>query len=368
MPDVDMKESSKGKKLSPQKTFLKKHWFLIALGCLVLLARTAPAVGKKHGPLHPEFFISKLAVGFIFFCSGLGTDVSQMKSALARFDFYAVVLGYNLFLVPCFVSVFVFFLRHMFGMNEIILTGLFVVGALPPPVSSAVILTRTVGGSTPLAICASVMGSLIGIFTTPLMLVLIVNVDSSTSGGGAIVTKIFIIVILPLVLGQCSRVYALSVKYDFSYIPISTVSSGTLLLIIYSAFCDMFSQQIPLEISTVVATMICIVCIQLGLSMAMFTLAKSKYTKFSRGDVVAAVFCGTHKSLTLGLPLLNLIFGSESKELPILSIPLLMYHPLQIVCGSVLAPHLKTWMSSLGDIELTSTPKSIGSPGRVSLV
>ena len=115
--------------------------------------------------------------------------------------------------------------------------------------------------------------------------------------------------------------------------------------------------------------MICIVCIQLGLSMAMFTLATSKYTKFSRGDVVAAVFCGTHKSLTLGLPLLNLVFGSESKELPILSIPLLMYHPLQIVCGSVLAPHLKTWMrmGNLGDIELTSTP-SMGSPGRVSLV
>ena len=72
-------------------------------------------------------------------------------------------------------------------------------------------------------------------------------------------------------------------------------------------------------------------------------------------DTVAAMFSATHKSLTLGLPLLNLMFGAGSKELSILSIPLLIYHPSQIMLGSLLIPTLKPWLNSNNSgLELTN--------------
>lgn len=77
---------------------------------------------------------------------------------------------------------------------------------------------------------------------------------------------------------------------------------------------------------------------------------------FSREDVVAIVYTGTHKSLTLGerasklvlfcrgstltrvcagMPLLNIVFAGDPR-LGLLTIPLLIYHPAQIIIGSAL--------------------------------
>ena len=53
--------------------------------------------------------------------------------------------------------------------------SLLVVGCLPPPVSSAVILTRAAGGNEASAIFNSALGSFLGIFTTPMLLLAVVR-------------------------------------------------------------------------------------------------------------------------------------------------------------------------------------------------
>ena len=94
----------------------------------------------------------------------------------------------------------------------------------------------------------------------------------------------------------------------------------------------------------------------------MYKLSLSSYCNFSKEDTVAAMFSATHKSLTLGLPLLNLMFGAGSKELSILSIPLLIYHPSQIMLGSILVPSIKTWLgTSKGGVELVDLKGLVGS-------
>jgi len=65
--------------------------------------------------------------------------------------------------------------------------------------------------------------------------------------------------------------------------------------------------------------------------------------RFPCEDVIAILFSGTHKSLTLGMPLLNIIFADNETMLVINSIPLLLYHPSQILLGSVLSDRLKKW-------------------------
>lgn len=75
-----------------------------------------------------------------------------------------------------------------------------------------------------------------------------------------------------------------------------------------------------------------------------FFLSTRKSSGFTAADSVAIMFCATHKSLTLGIPMLKIMFEGY-EHLSLISVPLLIYHPAQILLGSVLLPSIKTWMS-----------------------
>ena len=72
--------------------------------------------------------------------------------------------------------------------------------------------------------------------------------------------------------------------------------------------------------------------------------------RFTRPDVVAVVFSSVHKSLTLGVPVLKIVLARHAHALPLLSMPLLMYHPLQIVIGGLAAPAIKAWVNAGEDL------------------
>ncbi len=55
-----------------------------------------------------------------------------------------------------------------------VLSGLTTLSCMPPPVSSAVILTRAVGGNEAAAVFNSALGSVLGVFVTPALLLKLV--------------------------------------------------------------------------------------------------------------------------------------------------------------------------------------------------
>jgi sodium/bile acid cotransporter 7 len=57
---------------------------------------------------------------------------------------------------------------------------------------------------------------------------------------------------------------------------------------------------------------------------------------FDRGDRIAAIFCGSKKTLASGVPMAKLIFGA-SPALGLILLPIMVYHPLQLVVGGFLA-------------------------------
>ncbi|KAK2492397.1 hypothetical protein MC885_015348 [Smutsia gigantea] len=54
------------------------------------------------------------------------------------------------------------------------------------------------------------------------------------------------------------------------------------------------------------------------------------------------VFCRLCSS---GIPMLKIVFAGHER-LSLISVPLLIYHPVQILLGSVLVPTIKSWMVS----------------------
>lgn len=49
--------------------------------------------------------------------------------------------------------------------------------------------------------------------------------------------------------------------------------------------------------------------------------------------------------LSSGIPMLKIVFAGY-EHLSLISVPLLIYHPAQILLGSVLVPTIRSWMTS----------------------
>ncbi|XP_010119697.1 PREDICTED: sodium/bile acid cotransporter 7-like, partial [Chlamydotis macqueenii] len=97
-------------------------------------------------PLKPEITITYIAVSAIFFNSGLSLKTEELTSALMHVKLHLFVQIFTLVFFPTAIWLFLQLLS-VTPINEWLLKGLQTVGCMPPPVSSAVILTKAVGGN-----------------------------------------------------------------------------------------------------------------------------------------------------------------------------------------------------------------------------
>ncbi|XP_060034959.1 sodium/bile acid cotransporter 7 isoform X4 [Erinaceus europaeus] len=281
---------------------VRKEWFMVGIVLVIAGAKLEPSVGVNGGPLMPEITVSYIAVATIFFNSGLSLRTEELTSALVHIKLHLFIQIFTLAFFPAAIWLFLQLLS-ITPINEWLLKGLQTVGCMPPPVSSAVILTKAVGGNE-------------GIVVTPLLLLL------------------FIV-----------RRY-IKDWLERKKPPFGAVSSCVLLMIIYTTFCDTFSNpNIDLDTFSLILILFIIFSIQLSFMLLTFIFSTRNNSGFTPADTVAIIFCSTHKSLTLGIPMLKIVFAGH-KHLSLISVPLLIYHPVQILLGSVLVPTIKSWMVS----------------------
>uniref|UniRef100_A0A8C6TTA9 Sodium/bile acid cotransporter n=1 Tax=Neogobius melanostomus TaxID=47308 RepID=A0A8C6TTA9_9GOBI len=322
---------------------IRKEWFIIGIVLVILSAKVHPSFGIKGGPLKPEITISYIAVSLIFFNSGLSLKTEELTNALFHIRLHLFIQSFTLVFFP----VSVWLLLRVLALSNIdqwLLRGLQTVSCMPPPVSSAVILTKAVGGNEAAAIFNSAFGSFLGIVVTPVLLLLFLG-SSSSVPFSSIFSQLFVTVVVPLILGQVCRGF-LREFLDRRKPPFGVVSSCVLLTIIYTTFCDTFNNSsIQLDPTSLLFIVLIIFSIQISFMLLIFTFSTRSNSSFSPADTVAIVFCSTHKSLTLGIPMLKIVFAGF-EQLSLISVPLLIYHPAQILLGSVLVPSIRAWMTS----------------------
>ncbi|XP_055975024.1 sodium/bile acid cotransporter 7 isoform X2 [Sorex fumeus] len=308
----------------------RKEWFMVGIVLAIAGAKLEPAVGVTGGPLKPEITVSYIAVATIFFNSGLSLKTEELTSALVHIKLHLFIQIFTLVFFPTAIWFFLQLLS-VTPINEWLLKGLQTVGCMPPPVSSAVILTKAVGGNE-------------GIVITPLLLLLFLG-SSSSVPFTSIFSQLFMTVVVPLIIGQIVRRY-IKDWLERKKPPFGAVSSCVLLMIIYTTFCDTFANpNIDLDTLSLIIILFIIFSIQLSFMLLTFIFSTRNNSGFTPADTVAIIFCSTHKSLTLGIPMLKIVFSGH-EHLSLISVPLLIYHPVQILLGSVLVPTIKSWMVS----------------------
>ncbi|KAF1513926.1 Sodium/bile acid cotransporter 7, partial [Eudyptula albosignata] len=300
------------------------------------------------GPLKPEITITYVAVSAIFFNSGLSLKTEELTSALMHVKLHLFVQIFTLVFFPTAIWLFLQLLS-ITPINEWLLKGLQTVGCMPPPVSSAVILTKAVGGNEAAAIFNSAFGSFLvsnALFIASALIVLFLTLGSSSSVPfTSIFSQLFMTVVVPLIIGQIVRRY-IKDWLERKKPPFGAISSCVLLMIIYTTFCDTFANpNIDLDKFSLIIIVFIIFSVQMSFMFLTFLFSTRNNSSFTPADTVAIIFCSTHKSLTLGIPMLKIVFAGY-EHLSLISVPLLIYHPAQILLGSLLVPTIKSWMVS----------------------
>ena len=301
------------------------------MGMLVAacLAWIYPYAGAQGGWLYPEI-VTKAGVALIFFLHGMSLSFGSLKRGAMNGKLHA------------FIQIAVFVLFPLLGLALMVATrgwlsddlrlGLFYLCALPSTVSSSIALTAAAGGNVPGAVFNATLSSLLGIFLTPLWIKLVWQGDGVSMPMGTIIIDLMVWLVLPLAIGQTVRPWlATWAKRNKAWIGV--LDRLTILLLIYTSFCDSFVFGVWTKHGPWAVVVTCAISVTLFFLVLYMLGFASDRLRLNREDRIAALFCGSKKSMATGVPMAQLMFGTNP-ALGLILLPIMIYHPFQlIICG-----------------------------------
>lgn len=311
---------------------LKPDWFLVGMVAATTLAWAWPAPGAAGGWLHPEL-VTKVGVALIFFLHGVLLSLGAMREGALNWRLHLVVQSCTFLLFPLLGLA----LNASLGgsVSPELKLGLMFLCALPSTVSSSIAMTAAARGNVAGAVFNATLSSLIGVFLTPLWIAFVLKTSGQTQPLGPVILDLLRWLVLPLAIGQALHPWLGGLAQRHKAL-VGLVDRGTILLLIYTSFCDSFQHGIWSGRGTGQLWLVLMIAVALfTLAMGVMSLA-ARALHFTREDRIAAMFCGSKKTLASGVPMAKLIFGAHP-GLGLILLPIMIYHPLQLVICGVLA-------------------------------
>jgi len=308
--------------------FLRKHWFLSAYMLVLAAAMAWPEPGAAGGVLHLDV-LKRWCIAGIFLCAGLVLPSQKLLGAVQAWRTHALVQGLSFVLAPL-LGLAVAWLAGLAGAPPAVQAGLLILACLPTTIGSCVALTGLAGGNQGIALVNSVLGNLLGLVATPLLVTLLVGRSGSVAVG-TVIAQLAVLAALPVALGQLARLPA-AAFFERHRARIGIVSGLLLLVVLLGIFSDL--ARSGLGSGAVLAAAACLV-LHLALAAAAWTIA----TGCARADRIAITLTSSQKTAALGIPLISLLFAGDP-ALPLLLLPVVVYHIVQMIVGSLAASRL----------------------------
>ncbi|KCV71500.1 hypothetical protein H696_02444 [Fonticula alba] len=323
--------------------------FAIMMVVVALAAYVAPSIGKKGGPLLPEYTVSYGSMMIIFFLTGLDLNSGALVRSLSNIKLQASMMGLTFVVLPLVGWVFVEALLKPMGgfFPQDIIVGFLVLVSLPSTVSSNSILTDAAAGDTAAAVTASVISNTFGVVLSPLIVLLMIQTSSSVGILG-VYLKLGLTVILPLLVGQvCQRPWAAGwVGPLRRWVPFGTVRQAMVLLFLYCTFCDTFAApESPLSAPVFWAVLGLVMLLYTILCIVCWVLVAVPPLRFTRPERVAAFMVASQKTMVVGMPMISSMYAdSPDFNVGVVALPVLLFHPLQLLICGFLVPTMKLWV------------------------
>ena len=323
------------------KKFLLTNSFVVGILVVVGLAWLWSEPGTKEGGL-PLDLLKTWGVFFIFFSQGVTLPSKELRRGVTEWRLHLCIQLTTFVVFPILVALGLIFSQTFFQESDLRL-GFLYLAFLPTTITSAVALTSVAGGNVSGALFNCTLSAVAGVFLVPTLSVFFIESGGSGAGLGlgGLFGSIALTILLPLALGQASQRWLQEVFVRHKAF-VRRFNSGVILFIVWTAFSESFQRDIWSRVSggDLLLTLVGTILLLLGASGLVWFV--SGLWRFDWGSRITAFYCGGQKSLAMGLPLSAIIFaGSETVELSLLLIPLLCYHPLQLILGGWLMPRFR---------------------------
>ncbi|KAF9368895.1 hypothetical protein CPB97_004165 [Podila verticillata] len=223
-----------------------KNWFLLGLVIVIILARYFPGWGRTGGPIRPEYSVKYGITSIIFLLSGLALKTKDLLVSAINYRAHLLVQVTSFVVIPLFVKA-VTSLIGLSSFNATLLAGMAVTSATPTTISSNVVMTANSNGSESLALFNAALGNLLGVFISPvIVLILLHNSEASPSGQhgldyATILRDLGTTILVPIVVGQiCLYFFPRSIAWAKKVVHFPTLNSSCLLILVWTVFCDAF--------------------------------------------------------------------------------------------------------------------------------
>jgi sodium/bile acid cotransporter 7 len=331
-----------------------KSWdpFLLCLIAVVVAASLLPVHGV--GAMWTDR-LADFAIVLLFFIHGAKLSRAAIVQGIGNWRLHAMVLASTYLLFPALGLTLFYTMRGW--VNPLLLSGLLYLSLLPSTVQSSIAFTAIARGNVAAAVCSASLSNLIGIFLTPLLVALFMQVDGS---GGAIsswdsIGKIALQLLAPFLAGHFLLPW-IGAFMDRNKKILQPVDRGSILLVVYSAFSaavikGIWTQVRPIDLLELLGLSAVILAAVMGA-----TVLAARQAGMPRGDGVVLLFCGSKKSLVSGVPMAGALFAPAQVGLIVL--PLMIFHQLQLFVCAVIAARLRR-----ADDARQATEKIAGSTG-----
>jgi solute carrier family 10 (sodium/bile acid cotransporter), member 7 len=366
--------------------FYEKFDFPIHVLTVILIAWLYPPLGAVY--VAPYVTANWVAVIYIFVMFGLGVRTEEFASALSKMRFNALIQVYNL----GFMSASIYGITRLLALSGILTQtladGLAICGCLPMSINVGIILTMAAGGDEAVAIFNTSFGNFIGVFLSPALILGYLGTAGYVDVG-QIYMKLTLIVIVPLIVGQAIQRLVRPVReFYFAHKKAFKKSAEwALVFIIFTIFSRNFYSGAKVPLGQVFILIACVICCILGfMAITWFMLRvlyKDKpilrvtgtfisiqktstytYTYYcccggSLPEGNGANRCVSHQAqsppssfssisffiaVALGVPLITSIYGGDP-NLAFYTLPVMCWHPLQLILGSILVPHMVRFLA-----------------------
>ncbi|GMH69454.1 hypothetical protein TL16_g05163, partial [Triparma laevis f. inornata] len=337
-------------KLQKLKTFCITNSLLLGILVSILLALAYPKLGAVY--LAPQITATWICVIYIFLLSGISLKTKELVNALANWRFNAVVQVFSLGVVSGLTYLLTRFLLVINATSTNLAEGLVITSCLPMTINMVIVLTKSAGGDEASAVFNAAFGNLLGVFLTP-ALVLAYLGESDSINFLNVLFKLGVRVLLPLAVGQVIQFFFIKVK-DFvneNKFYFKKSQEFALIFIVYTVFCKNFyddgtedddSDSIGATTGEVIIMIVIIALWIIVLMCLSWVTFYGLYRNYPTLRVFALFGC-SHKTIAMGIPLITALYETSPK-LALYTLPILVWHPTQLILGSLLAPRLVKWV------------------------
>lgn len=304
--------------------------FTLSLAAAIVLATFLPAQGAVAHVLDTA---STASVALLFFLHGAALAREAVFAGATQWRLHVLVFLVTFGLFPLIVMPLGVFPEYLLPHD--LYLGFLYLGALPSAVTSSIAFTAMARGNVPAAVCSAAASNVFGMMLTPFIVTLLMQYSGADLSIVEALRGILFKLLLPFAAGQAIRPWVAGLmtrakKWTARY------DQGVILLIVYTAFAQSVSSGLWRHLPLASLGMTILLCLVLLAFVLWLTSRISRRLGFPVRDEIAAVFCGSKKSLASGLPMAKILFAGVP-GFGMIVLPIMFYNQIQIFVCAFLA-------------------------------